>query len=52
MDEHIRADEDAKLWDVSLRQVQYLCETARIDGAVKFGTTWAIPKDTTKPTRT
>ena len=52
MDGYIRADEYAKLWDVSLRQVQYLCKTGRIGGAIKFGTTWAIPKDTTKPTRT
>jgi hypothetical protein len=46
MNGYIRADEIAKQWDMSLRRVQFLCKTGRIDGAVKFGTTWAIPEDT------
>ena len=46
------ADEIAKRWDVSIRQVQYLCKNDRIDGAVKFGNTWAIPENAEKPTRT
>ena len=46
------ADEIAKRWDISIRQVQYLCKHGRIDGAVKFGNTWAIPENAEKPTRT
>jgi hypothetical protein len=49
---YIRADEAAKRWDVSLRQVQRLCDEGRIEGAIKFGTTWAIPDTAEKPTRT
>jgi hypothetical protein len=29
-----------------------MCKQGRIAGAVKFGTTWAIPEDAPKPTRT
>jgi len=49
---YIQADEAAKRWDVSMRQVQTLCKNGRIEGAVKFGNTWAIPENAPKPTRT
>ena len=52
MDNYVRADELAKRWDITLRQVQFFCKTGRIEGAIKFGNTWAIPKDAKKPTRT
>ena len=49
---YIRVEDVAEKWDVSPRQVQRLCNDGYIEGAVKFGTTWAIPKDAQKPTRT
>lgn len=49
---YVQAEEVAKRWDISIRQIQYLCKNGRIDGAVKFGTTWAIPENAAKPTRT
>jgi len=49
---YIKADEAAEKWNVSKRQAQRICIEGRIDGAVKFGTTWAIPADAPKPTRT
>ena len=49
---YIKADDAALLWDVSARQVQRMCIEGRIEGAIKFGNTWAIPKDAKKPTRT
>ena len=52
MNEYYEAEEVAKLWDISIRQVQYLCKHGRIDGVVKFGSAWAIPKTAKKPTRT
>ena len=52
MDNFVEAEEIAKLWNISIRQVQYLCKHGRIEGAVKFGPLWAIPKDAKKPTRT
>jgi len=52
MKDYYEAEEVAKLWDISKRQVQYLCKHGRIDGVVKFGSAWAIPKTAKKPTRT
>jgi len=52
MNGYVKADEMAKRWNVSARQVQLLCQNGKIEGASKFGNTWAIPENTTKPTRT
>jgi len=52
MKDYYEAEEVAKLWDLSMRQVQYLCKHGRIEGVVKFGGVWAIPKTAKKPTRT
>ena len=52
MNGYVQAEEIAERWNVSIRQVQILCKAGKIDGAVKFGTTWAIPEDAAKPTRT
>ena len=52
MNGFIQAEEIAERWNISIRQVQILCKTGKIEGAVKFGTTWAIPEDAIKPTRT
>ncbi len=49
---YVKAEELAERWNISIRQVQILCKAGKIDGAVKFGTTWAIPESATKPTRT
>ena len=49
---YMQAETAAEQWNISIRQVQYLCKTGRIKGAVKFGTTWAIPENAEKPTRT
>jgi len=47
-----KADEIAEKWNISARQVQAMCKQGMIDGAVKFGNTWAIPENAKKPTRT
>ena len=52
MNGYARAEEVAERWNVSERQIQVLCKAGKIDGAVKFGNTWAIPEDAVKPTRT
>ena len=49
---YVKAEEISKRWDISIRQIQTLCKQGRIDGAIKFGNTWAIPENATKPTRT
>ncbi|MDR1677677.1 MAG: DNA-binding protein [Deltaproteobacteria bacterium] len=48
---YVRAEDLTKKWNVTVRQIQMLCKAGKIDGAVKFGTTWAIPEDALKPTR-
>ena len=47
--EYMTAQEAAERWGLSLRQVQQLCVTGRVEGARKFGGAWAIPADTGKP---
>jgi hypothetical protein len=49
---YVRAEELTERWNGSARQIQMLCKAGKIDGAVKFGNTWAITKDAEKPTRT
>jgi len=52
MNGYITAEKMAERWNVSLRQVQLLCKNGKINGATKFGNTWAIPENAIKPTRT
>ena len=52
MDGYVTVSEMASRWDVSVRQVQILCQNGKIEGASRFGNAWAIPDDTSKPTRT
>ena len=41
--------EAAKLWEISERRIQKLCEENRIDGVVRLSRVWLIPKDAQKP---
>jgi hypothetical protein len=47
--EYVTAEEKAREWGVGLRTVQVLCKNGKVDGAIKFGASWAIPKGTPKP---
>lgn len=49
MNEYITIAQAAKVWDVSIRRVNYWCNQGRIEGATKFGNVWAIPKNANKP---
>lgn len=42
--------EMAKKWGVTERTVQSMCAGGKIEGIAKFGKSWAIPKNTKKPT--
>lgn len=46
---YITVSEASEKWEISERRIQKLCEENRIDGAVKFGRSWAIPKEAKKP---
>ena len=52
MNGYMKACDIAKKWGITDRQVQILCKSGKITGATKFGTTWAIPENAHKPTRT
>ena len=47
--EYLKIDEAAKKWGIGTRRVQILCAEGKIEGAVKFGRSWMIPKDAVKP---
>jgi hypothetical protein len=41
--------EAAKLWSVTVRHVQSLCERGLIEGAMKASDVWLLPKNAKKP---
>ena len=45
----ITSQQAAELWNITDRRVQALCATGRIDGVIRVGRSWLIPKDTQKP---
>lgn len=47
--EYMSVREAAALWKVSERRVQKLCENERVDGVLRFGRSWMIPKSANKP---
>ena len=42
-------NEAASQWGITMRRVQVLCENGRVEGAVRMGRTWIIPRGTPKP---
>ena len=49
MFEYISVREASEKWGISERSIQKLCEQNRIEGVVRFGHAWAIPKNAEKP---
>lgn len=47
--EFMSAKEASEKWGISKRRVQVLCSEGRIDGAIKVGMFWVIPKRSKKP---
>jgi len=47
--EYMTAKEAAQKWNITVRRVQVLCAQGRIQGAMRLGNMWAIPKDAKKP---
>jgi len=47
---YITAQEAAKKWGVTPRQVQILCKENRIPGASRMSRIWIIPESAKKPT--
>ena len=49
MFEYMTVQDAAKLWKISERRIQKLCEENRIDGVVRLSRVWLAPKDAEKP---
>lgn len=49
MFEYMTVKEASEKWGLSVRRVQLLCVEGRIEGAMKYASVWAIPKDAEKP---
>lgn len=47
--EYMTIKEAAAKWDLSVRRVQTICNEGMVSGVVKFGHSWAIPKDAERP---
>ena len=47
--DYITVKEAAETWKISERRVQKLCEENRIEGVVRFGHSWMIPRSAAKP---
>ena len=45
----ITPQQAAEKWGISDRRVQALCSNGQVDGAVRLGRGWLIPKDTLQP---
>lgn len=46
---YISVKDAANRWNISERRVQKLCEGNRIEGVIRFGRSWMIPKEAEKP---
>lgn len=47
--DYLKIDEVAAQWGISPRRLQTLCAQGKIEGAVRFGRAWMIPKNASKP---
>ena len=47
--DYMTVNEASKIWGIGNRRIVTLCNEGRIEGAIKFGKSWAIPKQNAKP---
>ena len=47
--EYLTTLEMSEKWGISARRIALLCEQERIEGVIKKGKTWLIPKVAEKP---
>lgn len=48
-DDYIKTEEAAKMWNITPRRVQALCQQGKINGAIRLGRDWMLPKNAQKP---
>jgi AraC-like DNA-binding protein len=49
MKEYLSVRETALAWGISERRVHKLCEDGRVEGLIRLGRTWGIPREADKP---
>lgn len=49
MNGYIKVSDASEKWGICVRRIVALCNQGRVEGAIKFGNTWAIPEDAEKP---
>ncbi|MMZ60935.1 hypothetical protein D1872_230590 [compost metagenome] len=47
--DYISVKTASEKWGISERRIQKLCEENRIEGTLKFGRAWMVPKNVEKP---
>lgn len=47
--EYLTVKEACEKWGITSRMVNYYCSEGRVEGAVKKGNLWLVPKDSQKP---
>ena len=47
--EFLTVNQASELWGICNRRIVTLCNEGRIEGAMKFGKSWAIPQNAKKP---
>ena len=50
IDGYVTVNDMANKWGLRPRTVQIMCAEGKIEGVTKFGRSWAIPANATKPT--
>jgi len=46
---YVTINEMSKKWKLSPRAIQIMCSEGKIEGATKFGRSWAIPSQVDRP---
>lgn len=46
---YIRINEASEKWNISPRRVQALCSAGKVEGAIRLGRDWMIPKNSRRP---
>lgn len=49
MNEYMTIKEASEKWGIGIRRINTLCNEGRIEGCMRFGPSWAIPAEATKP---
>lgn len=47
--DYLTVKEMGEKWGISSRMVTFYCEEGRIEGTLKKGNLWLLPKDASKP---